>query len=110
MDRLRSWGSLRQTQRIPESKHLHGAVAARDGDAAQAIDASDDLNLTRMADQMIQLVLAPKRDVNQIVFGVVRDAEQWEPFRQDLITEVERCYLYLGPLRPLTRITLLSHP
>src|SRR4029450_6112178 len=69
-----------------------------DGDAAHAIDVFGDLNLTRMADQMIQLVLASKRDVNEIVLGVVRNAEHREPFRHDLITEVERCYLYLGPL------------
>src|SRR5688572_6930692 len=98
MDRLRSWLGLRQTQRIPESNHLHGAVAAHDRDAAHAIDVFDDLDLTRMADQMIQPVLAPKRDVNEIVFGVVRNAEQREPFRHDLITEVEGCDLYLGPL------------
>src|SRR5262245_43810162 len=88
-------GRSRKPERFFQSYDLLATFGIHDRDAGYTDRSLLDHHLSRLANEVTHTV---ERNVDEIIFRVVGDANHWNPFSDDLIAEVERCDFNFGPL------------
>src|SRR5215467_9497637 len=85
------WG--RQHQRIAKLDDLPDVVRIDDFERHQSTRCVLDIDVARFGDQMVQ---AFERDLDDVIVGIVGNAEQRQPLRFDLIAKAQRGDLDFG--------------
>jgi len=78
--------TLRQQQLVPELNNLLDTTSVDDFDASKRSCAKLNIDITRSADHMVQPL---KSNLDEVVPGIVRDADERQPFRLYLIAEAK---------------------